>query len=799
MGQPVLVLWGKYYFLEDDMDYPHKYFEDEVREGFYVMGQMKRVWAAQIEVMHEVDKICRRHNIKWFADCGTLLGAVRHKGYIPWDDDMDICMLRDEYNKFIEIAKDELPEGYSILKLDVKGDPYYQYITRVTNGRRFEFDKDFLDRYHECQYPTGVDLFPLEYLSPNQEYEAERKVIAREVFAYADTVTEENEDDPDYKDMISEVEQLCNIKIDEEMPTKQRMFIAAETLFKLYGSQGAEHVALMPYWLKDSSHKYPIESFRESIMLPFEHTEIPVPIEYDRVLRFEYGDYMKPVNAGGMHDYPFFEALENMLIDRIDKYYFRYKFKPDDLENSERKSGDYTKKQVVNYIQMTKEAHDAIILIVAQGDTNTACNLLAACQESTINIGELIEKTYGEGFSAVSILEEYCESVYQLHQALLSGEFGSKDAEGIASFLGDIYARMQEVLETDIINRKEMVFIPYRSDYWSCMEGLWKKAKEEGIYDVYVVPIPYYKKTARSELSDMYYDIDEYPDYVELVDYKSYDFMRRHPDIIVTHCPFDQCNYTISLSAEHYSKNLKKFTEKLIYVSPYVINEIGLDKTGKAWKTLDFFCAVPGVVHSDEILVQSAQMRETYIERLTDMSGEDYRSVWEDRVKVLSDKIGEACISEEVKEKSVDEKSVKLANLSDEWRKIIYKPDGTYKKIVLYNVGIAYMAQYGEKVIDKIINSLEVFKNAKDDIALIWYANPHLMRVLKRVDLKLRDKYNKVVEKYKSEGWGIYDESRYYNDLIDISDAFYGDPGNIPHMFRQKKKPAMIEAIDILN
>ena len=249
------------------MDYPHKYFEDEVREGFYVMGQMKRVWAAQIEVMHEVDKICRRHNIKWFADCGTLLGAVRHRGYIPWDDDMDICMLRDDYNRFVEIALDELPKGYAILKLDVKGDPYYQYITRVTNGRQFEFDRDYLDRYYDCQYPTGVDLFPLEYLSPNSEYEAERKVIAREVFAYADTVTEENEDDPDFKDLVSEVEQLCNVTIDEEMPTKQRMFIAAETLFKLYGSQGAEHVVLMPYWLKDSSHKYPIESFRESIML----------------------------------------------------------------------------------------------------------------------------------------------------------------------------------------------------------------------------------------------------------------------------------------------------------------------------------------------------------------------------------------------------------------------------------------------------------------------------------------------------------------------------------------------------
>ncbi|MBQ9610055.1 MAG: hypothetical protein IJV15_11520, partial [Lachnospiraceae bacterium] len=488
-----------------------------------------------------------------------------------------------------------------------------------------------------------------------------------------------------------------------------------------------------------------------------------------------------------------------------DRYYFRYKFVPEDLDNKDRHTGNYTKKQVINYLNMTKEAHSAIVLMTMQGDIETSCNLLVACQESAVNIGELLEKTYGEGFEAVHILEEYCESVYQLYQALINGEFGQGDADGISAFLGEIYGRMTDVLNSYVINRKEMVFIPYRADYWKSMEPMWKKVVCEGTYDVYVVPIPYYKKTARSELADMYYEADEFPDYVELTDYKSYDFARRHPDVIVTMNPFDECNYTISLSREHFSKNLKKHTEELVYISPYVTDEIGLNKETKAWKTLDYFCTVPGVVHADRVIVQSDRMRQTYIERLTDMSGEEYRNVWTEKVEVYElflQGIGEEPITGEINSENDDGKAEYKKSLLDkipsEWEKIIFKSDGGLKKILLYNVGIASIAQYGDKTLIKIEDTLEKFKESKDDIAVIWYCNPHLIRTLKGVDLKLRDGFRNIVERYKSEGWGIYDESYDYSSLIELCDAYYGDSGNIPHVLRYDKKPVMLQNVDIV-
>ena len=74
------------------LQFPDEYYEDEVRNGFYVSSAMKKSWAAQLTILDNVASFCADNDIKWFADFGTLLGAVRHKGFIPWDDDIDICM-----------------------------------------------------------------------------------------------------------------------------------------------------------------------------------------------------------------------------------------------------------------------------------------------------------------------------------------------------------------------------------------------------------------------------------------------------------------------------------------------------------------------------------------------------------------------------------------------------------------------------------------------------------------------------------------------------------------------------------
>ena len=763
------------------MQFPYSYFEDEVRDGFYVSGLMKRAWAAQIEVLCDIDRVCKKYNIQWFADCGTLLGAVRHGGFIPWDDDMDICMTRDNYMKFLAVAKKELPEGYDLLNFH-NDDNYFEFLTRVVNGRKICFDREHLEKFHEFPFVVGIDIFPLDYLAPNSEEEECRKNVVQIVMGTADEITDENHLTAENERQIALVEEICRVTLDRNGSLKRQLYILAEQLFSLYGKDEAEEVALMPYWINEGNHNYPKSCFEQTVMIPFENIEISAPAMYDRVLKIEYGSYMKVVKGGGVHDYPFYKKQEEQLKRNFGIQLPKYNFSEVDIQREETRMRKEKIAEMTNLIKTLARAHEILRTAIGEQQYTEAMQLLGQCQEGAIGLGNAIEVLKGEGFRTVGMLEEYCERIYQIYEKL--SQHGSVDAEGAYQSLQEILTWVEESVTKDIKERREVVFLPYKASMWDSLESVWKAADEDPTCDAYVVPIPYYDRKADGSFGEMHYEGDQYPDYVPITSYEKYRIEERLPDMIFIHNPYDECNYVTSVHPAFYSKNLKNYTETLVYIPYFILDEIN-PEDARTVQSMEHFVTVPGVVHADKVIVQSEQMRQIYIDTMTGLAGEQTRQIWEKKILGTgSPKVDKVlCTRKEEVE------------IPKEWQCIIKKTEGDQKKVILYNTSVSTLLQNEELMLKKLQNVFDFFKKYQSEVALLWRPHPLISTTIESMRPQLWEEYQKIVERYKEEKWGIYDDTADLDRAIAISDAYYGDGSSVVQLYRETGKPVLFEQV----
>ena len=346
------------------MEFSHEYFDDEIREDFYVSGLMKRLWAADLEVLSDIAKVCEKHNIRWFADYGTLLGAVRHGGCIPWDDDFDICMLRDDYMRFLEVAEAELPDNYSVLNCH---NEYEDLLTRVINIRHPVFDDAILQKYHQCCLSAGVDIFPLDYMAPTKEERDAQKTLIRSILDFEPILADKDLDQEKLDQVLSQLEQLCGAKFDRQGELVKQMYEAAEGVCALYGPDQADTVMLAPIWAKYGVKTYPLSCFQHAIKVRFENMDIWISAEYDKMLQSEYGDYMRIIKGGASHAYPCFEEQEAYVREHLPKYPFEYTFDKKDIEPEERLTDSLSQERargILNYDNRVQVQIQREVLIV---------------------------------------------------------------------------------------------------------------------------------------------------------------------------------------------------------------------------------------------------------------------------------------------------------------------------------------------------------------------------------------------------------------------------------------------------
>lgn len=296
------------------MEFDKDYFKGEVREGFYVEEKMKCAWAGQIEVIKEIERICKKHGLKYFAAYGTMLGAVRHNGFIPWDDDTDLFMLRDDYEQFCGVVGQEASEGYELLNIYTTPD-YTEIFARLINGREISFLPERLLKFH-CPYVLGVDIFPLDFL-PRDEDEAS---LQKDLYQFVMQVKVRAEKKKEIEEeWLRQIEQLCNVKIKEDKPLLQQLMILMDRLSSLYHRDESDEVTLVHSYVNGFCRKMKKEWFEKEIWMPFENTQLPVPQGYDECLKVLYGkNYMIP-RQFELHDYPFYAKQDKMIQDMVEK------------------------------------------------------------------------------------------------------------------------------------------------------------------------------------------------------------------------------------------------------------------------------------------------------------------------------------------------------------------------------------------------------------------------------------------------------------------------------------------------
>lgn len=619
------------------MNIPNEFFMDEVRNGFYVSSLMKKNWAASMQILEELDNICREHDLRWFAAYGTMLGAVRHKGFVPWDDDIDIFMFREDYDKLKKLTEDGTVTGYMMKSMDseeVKDSCFACFFPALSIPM---CEEKLSDRLHGYPFIPIIDIFPLDYIHPNKKREEEIANIAHGTRVVAAFVSEESgelitktkEAKKDLEDMLKMLSEITGKRFIRNKTLKQQMLKATEELVAITVAvkDRAERVCVREFQLKNRNNSYDIKDFRSYIEMDFECMKMKMPIGYEAILRHMFGvNYHKLIRGEG-HLYPVFQKqIHELHKNNMSVLEYVYT-KEEAVGSTNLVSNNYQRLRKIK--NLVPDVTDTIISCVINESAEGALRLMTDYQDMIINAGNILED-FGET-ECVHGFESLCEKIYDLSELIADGENKEKsynEAIKLKAFSEEVF----DSIPKRISEKRRIVFLPFRSTNWDAMESVWKAAKSNEFWQVDVVPIPFYYRTIKGELYDIQYDIEDYPAEILPIRFDEYDFEGIHPDLIITQYPYDEYNFSFSVHPFFYSKSLKKYTEKLLYIPWFITDDFEKTETLMN-QTMEYYCAVPGVVNADHTIVQSEKVRERYIERLQKLAGEDTKDIWDKKIR----------------------------------------------------------------------------------------------------------------------------------------------------------------------
>lgn len=299
------------------MLFADSFFEEETRCGFEIPVMMKRAWAAQMEVLQVVIDICNRNDIPYFASSGTLLGAVRHKGFIPWDDDIDLNVKREGYNRLAEVLREQLPDGFCVR--GIHGTPTgietvdTMYQIYVVAERPMWNRNDYMRYFHGYPFEyVGIDIYPLDYVPYDKELlEVQKSLINFALYLYWNW--SELEEAGDLERGLAQFEEASAVPVPKEGKRLHLVKMMNQIASLYHEDEGERLLGYVSNGILHNPDGFRKEWYDHTILMPFENTEIAVPSGYDGVLKDVYGDYTQFVRGASVHGYPYYDEMEQKL------------------------------------------------------------------------------------------------------------------------------------------------------------------------------------------------------------------------------------------------------------------------------------------------------------------------------------------------------------------------------------------------------------------------------------------------------------------------------------------------------
>ncbi len=267
---------------------------------------MKEVWAVELDLLNEFQRVADKYQIKYVASGGTMLGAIRHKGFIAWDDDIDIMMLREDYNKLISVSKEFSFPYFLQTNRNDKG--YFRCFARLRNSLTTGIQNSELQCNFKYNQGIFIDIFPLDNITEDRELffkqQQRAKLLYKKAIHYSSLQSRFYKDKNKIKYHYRKL--LSSLVFEKDKDEKYLFAYEKECL--RYNNVTTEKVGLLSFQFEKRIHDVERRDIYEIEYTDFEFLKIPVPKNYDNLLREKYGDWKTPIKINTYHGDVFFDT-----------------------------------------------------------------------------------------------------------------------------------------------------------------------------------------------------------------------------------------------------------------------------------------------------------------------------------------------------------------------------------------------------------------------------------------------------------------------------------------------------------